>query len=126
MVAMMTSDDRFTRILLAASGAAWDAAGDPNPYGDPYGATEGPSRPSYAPRSGAGREMARVARGARQGAALDATELDVPMVLGVLGDALSAVSTDAADDTARSLGRGFALGAGAVALLAIYKRMQQD
>ncbi|GAF71728.1 unnamed protein product, partial [marine sediment metagenome] len=26
----MTSDDRFTRILLAASGAAWDAARQPS------------------------------------------------------------------------------------------------
>ena len=116
----MTSDDRFTRILLAASGAAWDAAGE----SEPYGAPGGPSRPSYEPRSGAGREMATVVRGARQGASLDAQELDVPMVLGVLGDVMSAASTDAAQSTARSLGRGFALGAGALALYTLYDRLQ--
>lgn len=116
----MNSDDRFTRILLAASGAAWDAAGEPEPYGSPGG----PSRPSYEPRSGAGREMAKVVRGARQGASLDAQELDIPAVLGVLGDVMSAVSSDTAQSTARSLGRGFALGAGALALFALYDRMQ--
>jgi hypothetical protein len=65
-----------------------------------------------------------VARGARQGASLDAQELDVPAVLGVLGDVMSAASTDAAQDTARSLGRGFALGASALALFALYDRMK--
>tara|TARA_R110000751_G_scaffold18714_2_gene56859 strand:- start:1445 stop:2188 length:744 start_codon:yes stop_codon:yes gene_type:complete len=89
----------------------------PNRY-RPFGDVGG----RYAARSEAGRTMAGALRYAG-GADVPPGSLDVPGVLGAMGDVLSLFPGASAASTASAVGRGLALGAGVVALLVIVRHV---
>lgn len=97
------------------------------PYGMPAMPLVGPGA-SYEARSEAGRTMAGALRFAGGGADVPPGTLDVPAVLGAAGDLLSmlpgAQAVGAARETASTVGKGLAIGAGIVAALAVWRSVQ--
>ena len=90
------------------------------PYGDALGALVG----DLGARSEAGRTMSGALRFAGGGADVPQGVLDVPTVLGAAGDLLSLVPGDRAQETAGTIGKGLAVGAGLVVALAVWRRVQ--
>lgn len=93
------------------------------PYGMPAMPVAAPQA-SYAARSDAGKVMASALRFAGGGADVPAGTLDVPTVLGAAGDLLSMVPGSQARETANTIGKGLAVGAGIVAALAVWRHVQ--
>jgi DNA-binding ferritin-like protein len=93
------------------------------PYGMPAMPVVGPHA-SYEARSDAGRTMASALRFAAGGSEVPTGTLDVPTVLGAAGDLLSLVPGSQARDTAETIGKGLAIGAGLVAAHAVWRHVK--
>lgn len=96
------------------------------PYGDVLGALVGDLGSRYAARSEAGRTMSGALRFAGGGADVPLGMMDVPSVLGAAGDLLSLVPGNAAGETANTVGKGLAIGAGIFAALAVWRHSQGE